>query len=455
MKKLFSILLVAVLILTLLAGCSSNDADVSSQEAQSSKELSDSEPVTLKVAYFEGGFGADWFEWLKAEYESLHENVTIELEGDANLNDTIVPKIEGGTETPDVFFVNGIKWKQWGTQGLVLEISDLYDMEVYGTESTLNEIINDAAKEYFYFDPVGAGVKKYAVPWSAGPFGVVYNKIMFDEHGWTYPNTYDEFLNLCELIKAEGIAPLTYPGIYKNYVSPFYRGWQIQSLGVDKWKEYKNPTSDEIYIDEALLKPWEKWEELNKKGYLLEGTPALNHTSAQIEFINEKAAMILNGYWLENEMADAWPDEYEIVMAPTPADGILNKNTMLTLIPDSGQIYGKTKHPEIAKDFLLFTLSPEATQKFAEMSGGLRPLNYDLSDAEVTDFIKSCLNTLSDNSIYSFTDKGGSELMYIDKNYDEMGEIESGNMTAEQAYKIMKNNAKKNYEDKKDELGLD
>ena len=38
--------------------------------------------------------------------------------------------------------------------------------------------------------------------------GVLYNKDMFEEHGWTIPTTWDEFTALCERIEAEGIQPL-------------------------------------------------------------------------------------------------------------------------------------------------------------------------------------------------------------------------------------------------------
>jgi raffinose/stachyose/melibiose transport system substrate-binding protein len=42
----------------------------------------------------------------------------------------------------------------------------------------------------------------------ANAAGVLYNRDMFEEYGWSIPTTYDEFIALCKEIQAEGIYPL-------------------------------------------------------------------------------------------------------------------------------------------------------------------------------------------------------------------------------------------------------
>ena len=46
------------------------------------------------------------------------------------------------------------------------------------------------------------------LPYVANAAGVLYNKDMFAEHGWEIPQTWDEFISLCEEIQNEGIHPL-------------------------------------------------------------------------------------------------------------------------------------------------------------------------------------------------------------------------------------------------------
>ena len=48
----------------------------------------------------------------------------------------------------------------------------------------------------------------YALPYVANAAGVLYNKDMFEEHGWEVPETWSEFTALCEQIESEGIQPL-------------------------------------------------------------------------------------------------------------------------------------------------------------------------------------------------------------------------------------------------------
>ena len=58
----------------------------------------------------------------------------------------------------------------------------------------------DKEMEYVPMDGV------YAMPYMANASGVLYNKDMFEEHGWTIPTTWDKFTALCERIEAKGFS---------------------------------------------------------------------------------------------------------------------------------------------------------------------------------------------------------------------------------------------------------
>ncbi len=40
--------------------------------------------------------------------------------------------------------------------------------------------------------------RNYAVPYAANAAGILYNKAMFEEHGWKIPTTWDELMSLCQ-----------------------------------------------------------------------------------------------------------------------------------------------------------------------------------------------------------------------------------------------------------------
>jgi len=456
MRKIIKVLSVTLILLMLLVGCGGNEKPVDTGSANDvAPGVPEDKEVTLKVTFFEAGFGNEWQNWLKTEFEKEHSNVKVELLGDANLTDTLIPMIESGVDAPDVYMANGSKWEEWGPQGLVMDLTSLYDEKVPGTDMTLDNYITDVAKDKFYFDlgEANGGVKKYAVPWSAGPMSVVYNAKMFEEHGWVYPETWKEFETLCKDIKAAGIAPLTYPGKYTNYVKPFIRSWQLQSMGDELFLgEFKNPTSAEIYADPAILESFSNFKELFDNGWIMEGTTALDHTQVQMEFINNKVAMILNGYWLEQEMSEVWPEGYKIVMAPVPQAGKIDKPTTYLDMPDYLAIYNKTEVPEIAKEFLLFSLSPESCKQFAKLSGGLRPFNYELSD--VSEFTKSCQDIIANPNYYQFTDASSNPLMFKNLGKDYLTKISTNEITPEKAAEEFKKEAEAEYEKVKSDLGL-
>ncbi|AOT72448.1 ABC transporter substrate-binding protein [Geosporobacter ferrireducens] len=450
-NKMLSVVLILLVLSMALSGCGEKGTTPTAESSTSADKK-----ITLKVMFFQAGFGDGWQKWLKEEFEKNHENITIQLVGDAKLMETITPIIESGVDAPDIFMTNGSKWEEWGPQGLVMDLTEFYDEKVPGTDLVLKDYISDAAKDKFFFDlgKNNGGIKKYAVPWSAGPMSVVYNGKLFKEKGLEYPKTWPEFEALCETIKAEGIAPLTYPGKYPNYVKPFMRSWQIQELGPERFvNEFKNPSDPEIYGDPALLTAWEKFDNLFKKGWIMEGTTALDHTQVQMEFINNKVAMILNGYWLEQEMSEAWPEEYEIVMAPIPQDGKIDTPVSFINMPDYISIYSKTAYPEAAKEFLLFSLSPESCEAFAKLAGGLRPFKYDLDNVEVSEFTKSCQDIIRNPNYYQFTDASSNPFMYKTLGNDYLTKIATGEMTPKQVAEAFKKDAATEFEKVKKDLG--
>jgi len=185
----------------------------------------------------------------------------------------------------------------------------------------------------------------------------------------------------------------------------------------------------------------------------MNGTTALDHTQVQMEFINNKVAMILNGYWLEAEMEEAWPDGYKIEMAPVPQGGKMDKPVSYINMPDYMAIYNKTKNPEVAKAFVLFSLSPESCEQFAKLAGGLRPFNYELSN-EVSEFTKSCQDVTTNEKYYQYTDASSNPLMFKSLGNDYITKISTGEFTPEKAAEEFKNEAASEYEKTKTDLGL-
>jgi N-acetylglucosamine transport system substrate-binding protein len=106
----------------------------------------------------------------------------------------------------------------------------------------------------------------------------------------------------------------------------------------------------------------------------MDGTIALNHTQAQMEFINGRAAMIPCGTYLENEMKGNWPDNFELKYMFTPVGHENGGKKYTWATCDFISIPAKAQNPEMAKEFLKILYTEEVRTVGAEKSGGVNPI---------------------------------------------------------------------------------
>jgi len=447
------------LCMVVLAACSGNgDEKASSQPpASSSPEASETggakaEPKTLKVNFFQGGYGDAWFIELKKQFESIHENVTVELEGDPGIAEKIGPRMETGNNVPDVVFMPW-DWQQGASQGLLADLSDLYNGES-ADGGSFKDSMNNAAQQAALYQGT-----PYVIPWSDGVLSMAYNAGMLEENGWEVPDTWAEFAELAEKIKAKGIAPIVYPGLVIGYwdfvVSPLV----IQAGGLGYVDELQKLESPEVLNNPAKLQALEQFERIMKSDWLLKGSEAMNHTEAQMQFVNGKAAFIPNGNWLENEMKSATPEGFKMKMMKVPAlDNAKDKDIYYSLVgPEVSFVPAKAKEIELGKEFIKFAASREMNRKFTELTGSFRPFNYDLEGIQVSEFTKSVNEIMQNNKAFAFTSKSPMYIKFggIYPSGDPYGAISTGQLTAQQQFDNDYKFAKEKWDAYKKELGIE
>jgi N-acetylglucosamine transport system substrate-binding protein len=193
-----------------------------------------------------------------------------------------------------------------------------------------------------------------------------------ESNGYEYPQTWDEMLALCEEIKGSGVAPWVTTGIHPQYARQFVFDqmlWKhdpqamidIENLEADAWKA---PAVAEVL--EALY-------QLAERGYLLEGWEGLDHIQSQNEWLQGRAVFIPVGTWLENEMKDSIPPDFNMVIAPTPSlpgdkipfEGIFAGGGEKFIVPSQG------KNVQGGKEWLRLLFSKEGGRVFAESTKSL------------------------------------------------------------------------------------
>ncbi|MDI4647929.1 extracellular solute-binding protein [Cohnella hashimotonis] len=443
-------LLVAVMLVALLAGCGGEKKETSGGSASSSSAA----PKTLKVAYFKGGYGDAWFLALKKEFEKVHQNVTVELEGDAGIMDKLDPRFESGSNLPDVaFLIHSDKWQIWAGKGYLADLSDIYDGDSLDG-GKFKDTMNEEAQKF-----VSDKDKIYALPWSDGLLGMVYNAGMFEENGWEVPKTWKEFAQLADQMKAKGIAPIVYPGkIPGGYMDFLVKPMIVQAGGFDYLDELLKMESPEPLNNPAKKQALEQYEALFKNGWVLKGSEAVNHTEAQMLFLSGKAAMIPNGHWLENEMKSSIPSGFRMKMMPVPlVDNPKETNIAFSMVGgDITVIPTKAKEMELAKEFVRFAATKEMNKQFTALTGALRPFKYDMDGVQVSEFTQSVVDIMQSSKPFTFNSSSPMYMKFggIFPSGEFNGNISTGTKTADQQFEDDYKFAKDKWDEYEKELGL-
>lgn len=155
-------------------------------------------------------------------------------------------------EAPGLFtWWNGPQLETLAENDLVEDLTDLWDDYVCA-----NGVSKDIAKSFT------VNGKVYAVPYSIIYNTMVYNKNVFEEYGLEVPETFDEFLDVCQTLKDNGITPIA----LKNDIWGFI--WfqaMIASYDSQLYQDICDGTKK--YTDEEVVKVMDIWQDMLDKGY--------------------------------------------------------------------------------------------------------------------------------------------------------------------------------------------
>jgi raffinose/stachyose/melibiose transport system substrate-binding protein len=204
-----------------------------------------------------------------------------------------------------------------------------------------------------------------------------YNKGMFDEWGKTPPTTWDELLELCDWIKANGngVAPIAVTGQVDFYVGLWWNYLTQRIVGTEKVMEYLWEDTDMMAADEpGFLQAAQEMNKLVENGYLLDGWEGTDFTTTQVFFFQDRAAMILMGSWLMTEMKDSIPEGYEMGVSafPSVAGG---KGDQMALFgaAQPWSVTAKSNVPELATEYLRRFTSDDVSARRAKELGAVSP----------------------------------------------------------------------------------
>ncbi len=309
MKRIVALLLIAVMVLPVIAGCSK-------------KNKVDANSLVITIAKL--GYGDQWLKDLAAAYEAkTGTKVTVVSKiGDSGLS-AIKGEMQSQAAETDIFFTRAQEFFKSIYKGSVniggtnypCEFADLTDVwnsvAAEGEGKTIKEKMDPAFESYYNVDG-----KYYGLPWANGIFGIVRNKNVWTELGLTdadMPLTTDEMFALCDKVKGKGTAPFIY-SLEAEYYSSIAPIWFAQYEGSESMKNFYNgldpvgEKSHNLYAYDGQVESLKIIERLINKdnGYQHSISTSSSFTDMQSAFLLGEALFCVNGAWLEMEMGDAY-----------------------------------------------------------------------------------------------------------------------------------------------------
>ena len=387
MKKLLSMLLASVMVLSLLAACGGkNNTPAPSQDnnpPQQSDNQTPSEPapapagdVTIQVAAlasgYEEAYPGMWQEVCDAFTAAT--GIKVELIVDKNLEDVIGPSMQGG-EFPDVIHLATGREKGLTEQFIkdrnIADITDVLSMTVPGESVKVSDKIVGGFTDTSVTNPYGDGVT-YLAPMFYSPCGLFYNAGLFEEKGWTVPATWDEMWELAEKAQAEGSYLFTYPTT--GYFDAFLYALMYSVGGADFFNKattyaegiWDTPEAQQCFDIIAKL-----------ASYTNPVTPAQandqDFTQNQQLVLDNKALFMPNGTWIVGEMAEApRADNFQWGMTALPAAKAGGNGASYCWL-EQAWIPASAPNMDAAKQFVAFLYSDAACAIFAK-GGAVQPV---------------------------------------------------------------------------------
>lgn len=157
---------------------------------------SDDGKIQIEVVQYKPE-AANYFSTVEEEFNATHDDIHLKI---SSPNDamTILRTRFIREDYPDIIGIGGdINYSYFVDAEILADVSNYKGLQ------DINPAYLDIDEALELVPTDGT----YAVPYVANAAGVLYNKDMFEEHGWEIPQNWEELIALCDEIKAEGILP--------------------------------------------------------------------------------------------------------------------------------------------------------------------------------------------------------------------------------------------------------
>lgn len=290
------------------------------------------------------------FEALEEKFNATHDDIELVINSPNDAH-TILKTRFIRNDSPDMIGVGGdINYSNFLDADILMEISDYQGLD------SIQEAYRQIAKNLEFVPKEGV----YAVPYAANAAGVLYNRGMFEEHGWEIPETWDEFTTLCETIRQSGVQPL-------------FAGYKDDWNCLAPWNAIAVDLADAdicAQVNRGETTFTESYQEVAEKSYALlqymQDDPfAYGYNDACTAFANEESAMFIIGSYAIPQILSVNPD-LPIDSFVFPASNDAGRNVLNSGNDMQFSIMKDSPNKEACYEVLDFLLQDENVQLYLD-----------------------------------------------------------------------------------------
>ena len=310
---------------------------------------SDDQKIEIEIVQYKPE-AANYFKLVEEEFNASHDDIhlTISSPNDAT---TILKTRFIREDYPDIIGIGGdINYSYFVDAEILADVSDYEGMQ------SINQGYLDIAEALELVPTDGT----YIIPYVANAAGVLYNRDMFEEHGWEIPTTWDELLALCDEIQAEGILP-------------FYFGFKDTWTCLAPWNAMAvelSPADTTKQVNKGQTTFTDEYRELSGKYLQLlpygpEGPFAYSYNDACTAFARGESAMYTIGSYATPQILSVNP-EMNIDSFVMPASDTAEGRTLNSGIDLGFCVMAECENKEAAYEVLDFLYADENLQKYID-----------------------------------------------------------------------------------------
>lgn len=365
MKKIISILLAALMMLSVFAGCSeekpeeNNDKPVEHEQQIVVAPLQES----FTAVIYDNGDNKAFWEEIKSSFESANEGVTINMIITKDAAYEVRDRILGGN-APDFVFLP-LEEESGVTEALVKDkaMLALTDVETSAPDGAFdNNICRPYENGVSYLAPIFFEEK-----------GLIYNKETLSKNGFSEPQTWDDFIAIAEGCKNKNFEFFTYAGSEPDEFVDIFAAAIVPVIGAEEAaKLFDN--NEEAWANENIKTFAQKVEKIIKLVVSGSSTKSKEDT---LSALKDGKALFVSG--TESDLKELNKDGEKYAICAYPA-----LSGMQTDIAVFSEMYipAEAKKAELAKEFIkhIYAQSEQPSAVFSAAFETKAAENETLSD---------------------------------------------------------------------------